>query len=55
MPVIVQPAKLATPAEAATGLSAQVSVPSPEATAKLTEALESVTMLPPESRTVTTG
>ena len=55
VPVIVQPAKVATPEAAFTGLSVQASVPSPDATAKVTGTFESETVLPLASRTVTTG
>ena len=50
-----QPAKVATPIAACTGLAVQASVPAPEATAKVTLAFESVTVLPFTSWIVTTG
>ena len=53
--MIAQLAKVAKPAEAVTGLSLQASAPLPDATARVTWAFESVTVLPLASRTVTTG
>ena len=52
-PVSLQPAKVATPAEALSGLEVQDSEP-PDG-ARVTGALEPVTVLPPTSWTVTTG
>ena len=52
-PVSEHPAKVATPEAAVTGLAAQARVPAD--VARVTEALESVTVLPLASRTVTTG
>ena len=48
-------AKVATPEVAARGLVVQVKVPVPEALAKVIEADEEVTVLPPASWTVTCG
>src|SRR4029077_2411472 len=58
LPTILQPAKVATPLEAATGLVVQVSVaplPGCVAIASATDADDVVTVLPPLSSTVTTG
>ena len=52
-PVSLQPAKVATPEEAASGLEVQDSE-SPEAV-RVIGALDPVTVLPPASSTVTTG
>ena len=51
----MHPVKVTTPEVAFTELSAQVKVPDPVATARVTWAFESVTVLPLASRTVTTG
>ena len=53
MPVILHPAKFATPLEALSGLVVQLNAPD-EAASEM-EALEEVTTLPPESSTLTTG
>ena len=53
MPVIWQPAKVATPELALSGLVVQASVPDDEVS--VIEAEEPVTTLPPESSTLTTG
>ena len=53
MPVRAQPAKVATPPEALSGLVVQPSAPD-EGLSKM-DADEPVTTLPPESSTVTTG
>ena len=50
---MVQPANVATPKTAATGLAVQARLPAE--TVKVTEVLELVTVLPLASRTVTTG
>jgi len=55
MVVSLHPAKVATPEVAARGLVVQVKVPVPEALAKVIEADEEVTVLPPASWTTTTG
>jgi hypothetical protein len=51
----VQPAKVATPAIAGTGLAAQASVPVPVAIASVTALVLVVTTSPLESATLTTG
>jgi hypothetical protein len=53
VPVIWQPAKVATPEVALSGLVVQESVPEDEV--RVMEAEEPVTTLPPESSTLTTG
>ena len=55
VPVMAQPSKEAMPLTAVTEPSVQARVPDPLATARATEALESVTVLPLASWTVTTG
>ena len=55
VPVSLQPAKVAMPAVAATGLVVQAKVPVPLATAKVTAALDPVAVLPLVSWTVTIG
>jgi hypothetical protein len=58
VPLILHPAKFATPAVATNGLVVQLRAPLPEAMAKVIDALEfvpEVTVLPPLSCTVTTG
>src|ERR1700728_837584 len=55
MPVMAQPAKVATPAVAVTGLVVQASVPEPVATAKVIGAEADVTTALPEFSILTTG
>ena len=57
MPVILQPAKVATPLVAPSGLVVQARVPAglPAPTARVMELVAVVTVLPPTSWTVTTG
>ena len=55
VPVSLQPAKVAMPPVAVCGLVAQARVPVPVATARVTGALEPVTVLPLASWMVTTG
>ena len=55
VPTMEHPEKVAMPLTAATGLALQVRVPEPEVTARVTEAVDVVTVLPPESWTATTG
>ena len=55
VPVSLQPAKVAMPEDAVCGLVVQARVPVPLATARVTGALEPVTVLPLASWTVTTG
>ena len=55
VPVSLQPAKVAIPEMAVCGLVVQAKVPVPLATARVTAALEVVTVLPLASWTVTTG
>ena len=55
VPVMAQPAKVATPAVAVTGLVVQASVPDPVATAKVIGADAVVTTVLPEFSILTTG
>ena len=55
MPVMAQPAKVATPLAAVTGLEVQLNVPEPVATAKVIGAEAVVTTVLPEFSILTTG